>query len=71
MVARRNVLKNLILGGTAIAMNPSVSFASSSGTPDKTALRGNIHHSVCRWTYGFLSLDELCTVVRNIGFSAI
>ncbi|MGZ3861237.1 MAG: hydroxypyruvate isomerase family protein [Flavisolibacter sp.] len=71
MVARRNVLKNLLLGGTAIAMNPSVSFASSSGTPDKTALRGNIHHSVCRWTYGFLSLDELCTVVRNIGFSAI
>lgn len=71
MVARRNVLKNLILGGTAIAMNPSVSFASSSGTRDKTALRGNIHHSVCRWTYGFLSLDELCTVVRNIGFSAI
>ena len=35
------------------------------------ALKGNINHSVCRWTYGALSLEELCMVVKEIGFSAI
>jgi hydroxypyruvate isomerase len=34
-------------------------------------LRGNIHHTVCHWTYNFLSLDELCGLVKDIGFSAI
>lgn len=34
-------------------------------------MKGNIKHSVCRWTYGFLSLDQLCIKVKEIGFSAI
>ena len=34
-------------------------------------LKGNINHSVCRWTYSFLSLDELCTVAKKIGIKAI
>ncbi len=44
--------------------------ALTSGTPT-TALKGNIHHSVARWTFNFLSLDELCLVVKRLGFSAI
>lgn len=71
MIARRNVLKNLLLGGTAIAMSPSVSFASCNTSKKNSALKGNINHSVCRWTYSFLSLEELCKVVKNIGFAAI
>ncbi len=34
-------------------------------------LKANINHSVCRWTYDFLSVDELCKVVKEIGFNAI
>ena len=34
-------------------------------------LKGNIHHSVCSWTYGFLSLSQLCDVARSIGIGAI
>jgi len=34
-------------------------------------LKNNINHSVCYWTYNFLSLDDLCTTVKKIGFSAI
>ncbi len=32
---------------------------------------GAYKHSVCRWTYNFLSLEELCKTVKDIGFSAI
>lgn len=34
-------------------------------------LKGNINHSVCRWCYDFLSLEELCLVAKEIGLSAI
>lgn len=34
-------------------------------------LKGNINHSMCRWTFGNLPLDELCSTVKAIGFSAI
>ena len=34
-------------------------------------MKGNIKHSVCRWTYEFLSLEQLCEAVKEIGFSAI
>ncbi len=34
-------------------------------------MKGNINHSVCWWTYNFISLDELCVAVKKIGFSAI
>lgn len=33
--------------------------------------KGNINHSVCRWPFGFLRLDELCVTVKELGFSAI
>lgn len=35
------------------------------------ALKGNVNHSVCRWTFGALSLEELCREVKSIGFAAI
>ena len=34
-------------------------------------MKGNINHSVSRWTFGYLSLDDLCEAVKEIGFSAI
>ena len=34
-------------------------------------MKGNINHSVSRWTFGYLSLDELCKAVKDIGFNAI
>ena len=34
-------------------------------------LKGTINHSVCRWCYGDIPLDELCIAVKKIGFAAI
>ncbi len=34
-------------------------------------LKNNINHSVARWTYDFLSIEELCKAVKRIGFNAI
>ncbi len=68
---RRTVLKNIALGTSAIIMAPAISCAAKIQSEKKYTLKGNINHSVCRWTYNFLPLEELCKAVKDIGFSAI
>ena len=34
-------------------------------------LKGNIQHSVCRWCYGKVRLDDLCAAGREMGLVAI
>jgi hydroxypyruvate isomerase len=70
MTTRRKLLKHLLLSGAAATVLPAASLTACAA-PEPKGLKGNINHSVCRWTYGFLSLEELCTVVKQIGFSAI
>jgi hydroxypyruvate isomerase len=70
--SRRKIIKDLLIGGTAIAASPAFSFSSCQQNDKKNdKLKNNINHSVCRWTYGFMPLEELCTAVKKIGFSAI
>jgi hydroxypyruvate isomerase len=68
---RREVVKNLLLSGSAVVAAPAVSLAGCKDTGMNTKLKGNIKHSVCYWTYNFLPLPELCDTVKKIGFSAI
>jgi hydroxypyruvate isomerase len=68
-INRRNVLKQLAL--SSLAMTSVNSFAKSTSPSIPKGLKGNIHHSVCRWTYNFLSVEELCAAVKSIGFAAI
>ena len=70
---RRAVIKNLIAGSVAMG-SPSLLTAGAADTNNdkKTMkLKGNINHSVCQWCYNFISLEELCKAVKEIGFGAI
>lgn len=70
--SRRTLLKNLALGASAAIAAPAISFADKvSLKENNNKLKGNINHSVCRWTFNYLSLDDLCKTVKDIGFSAI
>jgi hydroxypyruvate isomerase len=71
---RRKMIKDLLLSGTAVAATPAVSLGTCSpvaSTTKNEALKGTINHSVCYWTYNFLSLEELCQTVKGLGFAAI
>jgi len=73
MSTRRSAVKNII-AGTAAVLGTSAFTASSFNASTKlkvVKLKGNINHSVCRWTFSKLSLDELCLSMKEIGFSAI
>ncbi|MDO6561301.1 hydroxypyruvate isomerase family protein [Paraglaciecola chathamensis] len=78
--SRRNMLKGMALSSAALAATTVVSGCASSANNQAPAnaskdavpkFKGNINHSVARWTYGDLSIEELCQVVKSLGFSAI
>lgn len=71
MLHRRKMMKQLAAGTLAATTINSIAFASCFKTSKKVKVMNNINHSVCRWTYSFLTLEELCNTVKQIGFSAI
>lgn len=68
---RRTLIKNIAMGGGALLFAPSISFAKNQFNEKPEKLKGNINHSVSRWTFDYLSLEELCKAVKEIGFHAI
>jgi hydroxypyruvate isomerase len=69
---RREAIKSLAAGSIALASAPILnSFTVPENNHKKLRLKGNINHSVCQWTYGFLSLEELCIEVKKLGLGAI
>ncbi|CAB9492364.1 Hydroxypyruvate isomerase [Alteromonas macleodii] len=78
--ARRKLLQSMAMTGVGIAgvgLTASGLAAADSTTARKgsnamnTPLKGNVNHSVSRWTYGDLSIEELCETVKQLGFGAI
>jgi len=65
------MIKSLAAGALGVAASSSLSLSSFASDKRAFALKGNINHSVSRWTFGYLSLDELSVAVKEIGFNAI
>lgn len=70
---RRELLKQLATGALgASVLGPGLLLSSAvQAVPVNSALKGNIRHSVSRWTYGDLAIEELCLLVKSLGFTAI
>jgi len=65
------MLKNLV-GGTTVLSSAGLltSFTSNDENPS-AALKKNINHSVCRWCYGDIPLEEFCIAAKKMGITAI
>lgn len=68
MENRRDVIKKIAAGLTTAMVLPVL---GTSWEDSKKISSNPIRHSVSKWCYGFLSLSELCKLVKKIGFSAI
>ena len=68
-ITRRTVLQGLAAGGAAAI--GLLGGRSARATAEGPALKGNIHHSVCRWCYGKIPLEELCQACQKIGIASI
>lgn len=64
-------IKNLVTGTHAPG---TANMLSSFTTPEETktiTLKGNINHSVCRWCYSSIALEDFCAAVKKMGIVAI
>lgn len=77
--SRRNVLKNLA-GGAALlstgVLLPGAVRAELEKEQFKEEflsqkLKGQVNHSVCKWCYPNIPLEELCKVAKDMGLSSI
>ncbi len=74
---RRSLLCNMLAGSLGLGVLSSVSLRAlanektESFPPESLQLKGNINHSVARWTFDMLSVEELSVLVKKLGFSAI
>ncbi len=57
--------------GSAALATPGTYLSCKAESQPLEMLKGNINHSVCAWTYNHLTLEELCVLIKDIGFSAI
>ncbi len=58
---RREFVKTGFVGAAAASLLPAA----------KPALKGNINHSVCRWCYGDLSVEQLAQAAVQIGIGSV
>jgi hydroxypyruvate isomerase len=69
---RRTVIKQILAGTAAAGTAGALSaFAPGDSPPEQLALKGRINHSVCRWCYNDLTLDQLCAAAKSIGITGI
>jgi hydroxypyruvate isomerase len=69
--SRRNALKNLVAGTAALGTTGILSSFSACESQKTATVKGKINHSVCRWCYESIPLEEFCTAVKSMGITAI
>ncbi|MFQ3788072.1 hydroxypyruvate isomerase family protein [Halomonas sp. A29] len=71
-IDRRDLLRHTVtgIGGLAAVAAFGTRALAEQGLTTRE-LKGNIRHAVARWTFDFLSLEELCQLAGRVGISAI
>src|ERR1044071_1634453 len=69
--SRRLAIKNLVAGTAALGSAHMLSSFTSGDEHKSTNLKGNINHSVCRWCYNSIPLEEFAASVKKMGIKAI
>lgn len=74
-ISRRSVLKNIAGGAAFVSAAMAIpSAARAELLTDEfegLKLKGNVNHSVCKWCYPKVALDDLCKAVKDMGMSSI
>ena len=68
-MTRREAVGALGALAAGAALTPRASGAEISEAPPSTSLR--MRHSISRWCYGKIPLDELCETAKGIGYNGI
>lgn len=67
--SRRQAMKNIALSAASTLTLPSIVQSKSDHLAQPSS--ASFHHSVCRWCYGHMKLEELCEQVKPMGITSI
>lgn len=70
---RRTAIKGILATTAALTATGPLSCFAQNEQKTETAyqLKGNINHSVCRWCFNDLSVEELCVAAKGMGMKGI
>ena len=70
-MSRRSALKHITAGAAAAAT--AASFSHRLGAADQAlgGAKGRIHHSVCKWCYPKIALEDLCAAGKKMGLQSV
>lgn len=72
MASRRNVLRRIAGGAAVFSVGASLTNRIEAAAKVLgPKLNGKITHSVCRWCYKSIALDDLCIAAKKIGLQSI
>jgi len=66
-MTRRQAIKTAALAAAGATLTPRRAAAAAAVAP----LAGRIHHSVCRWCYKNIPLDNLCAAAKQMGLQSV
>ena len=70
---RRTAIKKILLATTSLSMADALALNSYKTESNKTKIlmKGNINHSVCKWCYGDIPLDEFAVEIKKMGITGV
>src|SRR5688572_17778655 len=71
-ISRRSALRKLTGSAAALSVAASMSHRLGAAENAVTAtMKGRINHSVCKWCYPKIELEDLCKAAKEIGLQSI
>ena len=71
-ISRRSALGKMAAGAAAASVAASLTKRMTAAeTAAGAALKGRINHSVCKWCYPKVSLEDLCTAGKEMGLQSV
>ncbi|MFY0652015.1 MAG: TIM barrel protein [Cyclobacteriaceae bacterium] len=71
MKSRRSAIKTMLLTGAAAMTGGSLQARMAQNAKVLGKMNGNINHSVCKWCYKDIPLEDLCKSAEEIGLNSI
>lgn len=68
---RRHVIRTIAVSTLSFTAITSLPALANHKSAMFKRLKGNINHSVCRWCFGSIPLEEFCKDIKRIGITAM
>ena len=70
---RRTAIKKILLATTGLSMadGMAINLQKTENNKTKSLMKGNINHSVCKWCYGEIPLDEFAIKIKEMGITGV